>query len=82
MSLHLHVVKTKLSAEEAIERAIKFFGEQGLGLDIVEQEPCCVHFKGGGGHVSVRAVARHGTTLNLAACEWDDHVRRFIHEID
>jgi hypothetical protein len=82
MSLYLHVVKTKLEAQEAIEKAIEFFGKEGLGLELVDQGPCCVHFKGDGGHVSVRAVTRHGTTLNLATCEWDDHVRRFIHEID
>ena len=81
MSLHLHVVKTKLSAEEAIEKAIKFFGEEGLGLDMVDREPRCVHFKGGGGHISVRAVTRHGTTLNLATRELNGQVKRFIHGI-
>jgi hypothetical protein len=79
--MSLHVVKTKLTAKEAIGKAVDFFGEDGLGLVIVDQDPRCVHFQGGGGRVSVRAVTGNGTTLNLDTSEWDDHVKQFIRQI-
>jgi hypothetical protein len=77
-------VKTKLSPEEAIKKATAYFGEGGLGLEMVEQDPCCVSFTGGGGHVSVTAGAVEGkkeTTVTLETREWDYHVKRFMREI-
>jgi hypothetical protein len=77
-------VKTKLSPEEAIKKATAYFGEGGLGLESVEQDPCCVYFTGGGGHVSVTAGTVEGkkeTTVTLETREWDYHVKRFMREI-
>jgi hypothetical protein len=75
-------VETKLSAEEAIEKATAYFGEGGLGLTVVEQGPCCVHFEGGGGHVYVTAGAGEKTsTLDLETREWDYHVKQFMREL-
>jgi hypothetical protein len=78
----LYSVETKLSPEEAIERARAYFGEGGLGLELTEQNPCCVYFEGGGGHVSVTAVmGEKKTTVELETREWDYHVKRFMREI-
>jgi hypothetical protein len=72
-------VETKSSPEKAIERAIVYFGEDGLGLRSVERNPCCVVFEGGGGHVVVTASAREkGAAVDLETREWDYHVRRFM----
>jgi hypothetical protein len=75
-------VETKLSPEEAIERARAYFGEGGLGLELIEQEePCCVYFEGGGGHVVVTACPKDKTEVELETREWDYHVKRFMREI-
>ncbi|MFQ6100440.1 MAG: hypothetical protein ACE5OS_04315 [Anaerolineae bacterium] len=72
-------VETKLSPEEAIERATAYFGEGGLGLKAVEENPCCVSFEGGGGHVTVTAsTGEKKTTVELETREWDYHVKQFM----
>lgn len=76
-------VKTKLDPEEVIKKAAAYFGG-GFGLEIVEQDPCCVYFKGGGGHVSVTAGAVEGkkeTMVTLETREWDYQVKQFMREI-
>lgn len=77
----LYSVKTDLNSEEAIQKAVDYFGEKGLGLELVDQDPCCADFEGGGGHVSVRVVTEEETTVNLETREWDYHVKRFMKEI-
>jgi len=58
------------------------FGEGGLGLDAAEQGPCCVHFEGGGGYVSVMAgEGESKTTVDLETREWDYHVRQFMRAV-
>ena len=75
-------VETKLSTEQAIQKAVAFFGEGGLGLDVTEQGGCCAHFVGGGGHVRVTVAAGDPrTTVELETREWDYDVKQFMHNI-
>jgi hypothetical protein len=75
-------VETKLKPEEAMERATAYFGEGGLGLEVSEQNPCCVYFVGGGGHVSVTVgPGEKKTTVELETREWDYHVKQFMRKI-
>jgi hypothetical protein len=76
-----YAVETKMSTDEAVEAAVKYFGETGLGLDLVDRDPCCARFEGGGGHVSVRVETGEKTTVNLETREWDFHVKRFMQSI-
>ena len=74
---------TKLSPEEAIKRAVAFFGpDEGYGLEITEQSPVHVHFEGGGGRVEVTACTgdKH-TTVDIGSVEWDIQVRKFIDKL-
>ncbi len=74
-------VETNLTPQDAIEEAIAYFGEEGLGLELVRQDPCCVYFEGGGGHVAVRADPDREDAMELETREWDYHVRQFMKEI-
>jgi hypothetical protein len=75
-------VETKLSSEQALERAEAFFGQGSLGLEMTERGDCCAHFVGGGGHVRVTAVAGDlWTTVELETREWDYDVKRFMREM-
>jgi hypothetical protein len=75
-------VETKKSPEEAIRRAVDYFGEQGLGLSVGEEDPCCVTLQGGGGHVFVAATQEEGkTTVELETREWDYHVKKFMGQL-
>ena len=73
---------SKLSPEEAIKRAVKFFGPDGYGLKVKEEAPCCVEFEGGGGGVAVTAsVEGKGSKVGLESREWDYQVKEFIQKI-
>ena len=74
--------KTKLTSEEAIKRAVEFFGAGGYGLEVKEQQLNCVSFEGGGGGVKVTAcIEEKGTSRELVSREWDYQVREFIRKI-
>jgi hypothetical protein len=45
--------QTGLAPEKVINRASKFFGKGGEGLEEKERTPCCISFEGGGGYVSI-----------------------------
>ncbi|MBI4302969.1 MAG: hypothetical protein HY665_01325 [Chloroflexi bacterium] len=71
--------KTKLSPEEAIKRAVAFFGPGGRGLEVDQQGPLCVYFQGGGGEVRVTACTEgKRTSVELESKEWDTEVNEFI----
>lgn len=75
--------KTKLSPEEAIKRAVEFFGPDGrYGLKVTEQTPESACFEGGGGGVEVAACAEgEATQVDLISREWDYQVREFISKV-
>lgn len=74
--------KTKLSPEEAIKRAVEFFGPGGYGLEVKNQTHDCAYFEGGGGGVGVTACAEEkGTSVILECREWDYQVKEFIRKI-
>lgn len=74
--------KTKLSPEEAIKRAVEFFGLGGYGLEVKNQSPGCAYFEGGGGGVNVIACAEEKrTSVELESREWDYQVKEFIRKI-
>jgi hypothetical protein len=74
--------KSKLGPEEAIKRAVKFFGPEGYGLTVKEQVGCSVEFEGGGGGVAVNATAQgKGSAVSLESREWDYQVKEFIGKI-
>jgi hypothetical protein len=73
---------TKLSPEEAVRRAVKFFGPEGYHLEIKEESETEASFEGGGGGVSVSASVEGGkTTVELASREWDYQIREFVEKI-
>jgi hypothetical protein len=49
---------------------------------VTEQNPCCVTFIGGGGHVTVTVgTEENKTVVELETREWDYHVQQFMHDI-
>ena len=71
--------ETKLRPEKVIEKAIAFFGPQGVGLEVDDSGKGCVHFTGGGGFVTVTACqGEKKTVVSVEAREWEPQVRQFI----
>jgi hypothetical protein len=74
-------VQTKLSPEQIIQKALDFFGKDGVGLEITDQSRCCVSFQGGGGHVSLTVIEGEKTEVELVTREWDYDVKQFMRQI-
>jgi hypothetical protein len=75
-------VTTKMSPQEAITYAKDYFGPQGVGLQVMDENELCVTLQGGGGHVSVMACpGEKRTTLELETREWDYPVRQFMSKV-
>jgi hypothetical protein len=75
-------VKSKLSPEEAVKRAVKYFGPEGLNLEVTDESALCAKFEGGGGGVEVTACTEDGkTSVELVSREWDYQVKHFIDTI-
>jgi hypothetical protein len=73
------VGKTRLSPEEAVKRAVAFFGPGGYGLAVKERTASYVCFEGGGGIIEVSASAQgKGASLELVSREWDYQVKQFL----
>ena len=75
-------VTTKLSPQQALAYAKDYFGPQGVGLEVIDEEETSVTLQGGGGHVSVVACpGEKKTTLELETREWDYPVRQFMQRV-
>ena len=75
-------VKSKLKTEEAVKRAVAFFGPGGYGLTVEEQTDDSVYLRGGGGGVVVTTgIEKKGSSVELVSREWDYQVKEFIDTI-
>jgi hypothetical protein len=74
-------VTTKLTPQEALDRAIGYFGRGGQGLEITRKDDLSLVFQGGGGYVAITAQPGDKTTLDLETREWDWAVRQFMAEV-
>ena len=74
--------KTKLSPEEVIKRAVGFFGPDGYGLEVKNEDPGCASFGGSGGGISVTTcIEDKETSGELESREWDYQAKEFITKI-
>ena len=72
-------VESKKGLEVVLKDAIDYFGQDGLGLEVVDCAEGCARFEGGGGHVFITACIREKTTeVELETREWDYHVKKFM----
>ena len=74
-------VTTKLTPQEALARAIAYFGHGGEGLEVTSRGGLSLVFQGGGGYVAITAQPGDKTTLDLETREWDRAVRQFMAEV-
>ncbi len=71
-------LETKLSATEILNRAERYFGEGGLGLEVTSRDECCISLAGGGGHVTVTLTEGDKTSIDVETREWDYQVKKFM----
>ena len=73
-------LETKLSTTEVLNRAERYFGEGGLGLEVTSHDECCISLAGGGGHVTVTVTEGDKTSIDVETREWDYQVKKFMAE--
>ena len=72
----------KMKPEDAINKAVEFFGPKGYGLKVYESGPLCAKFEGGGGSIQVTTCAEdRGATVEIVAQEWDAQAKEFMGKI-
>jgi hypothetical protein len=72
-------VATKLSPEDAIKEAVKFFGPDGIGLRINDQDSTGARFEAKLGFVAVDASpAEKGSSVDLVTEELEYEVKKFM----
>lgn len=73
---------SKKAPQKVIDQLKTYFGEDGLGLELVADTAGCLTFEGGGGHVTATLCNDHDLTrVTLETREWEFHVRRFLGSI-
>jgi hypothetical protein len=79
----IRISKTsRLSPEEILLRASRFFGEAGEGLKETERGACCVAFAGGGGHVRVSVSEDDGRrSVDVESREFDYQAGKFLESV-
>lgn len=74
--------QTGLVPEEVIDRASKFFGKGGEGLEEKERNPCCMSFEGGGGYVAVSIVDEDNHRIvDVETREFESQAKRFLERL-
>jgi hypothetical protein len=71
--------ESKLTPEEAVKRAVAFFGPRGYGLEVKDEGNCCATMEGGGGSVRVSATTtKKGSSVDVEAVEWEIQAKEFL----
>ena len=74
--------ETSLKPEAVIEKAGRFFGKDGEGMEEKDRTPCCIFFEGAGGHVSLNIAEEKGKrTVELEAREWEYQAKKFLEQL-
>ena len=74
-------VTARGSGREILQRAVGYFGPNGLGLKVRANLVDAVHFDAPDGFVSVTITGEDPTQVELTTREYDHHVQRFIREL-
>jgi hypothetical protein len=76
--------ESKFAPTEVLDRAVAFFGSDGVGLKLVNQDACCARFEGAGGYVYVQAADvddQEGSDVSIEGREWEHQIKQFIQQI-
>lgn len=73
---------TRLEPQEVLRLGERFFGPEGLGLEVRTRQPDCLELAGPAGSVSLRVQITDGATEAFLSTEgMDEQVRRFMVEV-
>jgi hypothetical protein len=74
--------QSRLAPKKVIERAVAFFGPNGYGMILKEEDNCNAYFEGGGGSVRIAAATtKKGSSVDVESVEWDYQTHQFLTKI-
>lgn len=76
--------ESRLNTAQVLDRAAKYFGPDGVGLELVRRDATSVELHGGGGYVtvSVRALQDSAKTdVEIVSRDWDQDATRFLEKV-
>jgi hypothetical protein len=75
--------KSVLTPSQVLDAATRYFGPNGLGLQVTGRTTGATDFVGGGGQVRVITGRAPGerTTVEVRTLEWGYHARRFLDQL-
>jgi hypothetical protein len=70
---------TQLKPADVIERASRFFGDGGEGLDETQRTACCISFEGAGGYLTVSvADEENRRSVDIETREFEYPAKKFL----
>jgi hypothetical protein len=70
---------TQLKPADVIEKASRFFGDGGEGLDETQRTPCCISFEGAGGYLTVSmADEENRRSVDIETREFEYPAKKFL----
>jgi hypothetical protein len=71
--------QSRLSPDEILAKASRYFGKSGEGLDETESGPCCISFSGVGGYVTVTVCDKgNEREVDVETREFEYQVKQFL----
>lgn len=73
--------ETRMKAGDVLQEAVRFFGPEGLGLQITGRTLTSVRLEGGDGYVDVQVRVGPRTEVDMVLHEWEAHAAPFLRQI-
>ncbi len=73
--------ETRIKAGDVLKEAVRFFGPEGLGLQVADRTLTGVRLEGGGGYVDVQVRVGPQTEVDVVIHEWEAHAADFLRRI-
>jgi len=78
----IHIeTRSRLARSAIVDKAIRYFGTDGLGLEVQEQSACCVRFADSVGFVEVTLNSEEGskrTRVGVIGREYEPQIKEFV----
>ena len=71
--------ETHLNPQQVLREATRFFGPQGLGLELKDCGNDCLQFQDAAGYITVEAHEyASGSKVDVIGPEFEQHIREFM----
>lgn len=73
--------ETRMKAGDVLKQTVRYFGPEGLGLEVTSRTLTSVRLEGSGGYVEVLVRVGPRTEVDAVIHEWEAHASAFLREI-